>query len=64
MQITELKVKQTDTGYYLTAISKGVKYGQAYKDLSEAEAVRQFIGLIKTYEVKGDLYVMRNGSAY
>jgi hypothetical protein len=62
--MTNLTITATAKGLYLTAVSKGVKYGQGYPTNNEAEALKRFTGLVKTYETKGDLYVARNGSAY
>lgn len=62
--MTNLTITATERGLYLSAVSKGVKYGQGYPITDEAEALRRFSALIKTYETKGDLYVARYGSAY
>lgn len=62
--MTNLIIKHTETGLYVSAVSKGVKYGQGYPITDELEALRRFRGLVKTYETKGALYVAQNGSAY
>jgi hypothetical protein len=62
--MTNLTITATERGLYVSAVSKGVKYGQGYPITDEAEALRRFKGLVRTYETKGALYVMRNGSAY
>jgi hypothetical protein len=62
--MTNLTITATERGLYISAVSKGVKYGQGYPITDEAEALRRFRGLVKTYETKGDLYVAQNGSVY
>lgn len=55
--------KQVEAGrYYLTTVSKGIKYGQGYKTDNEREARDKFTRLVRTYETKGAAYVARNGS--
>lgn len=59
-----IEYKETPSGLYLTTTSKGIKYGQGYKTNNKDEARYRFIGLVKTYEVKGAAYVARNGSVF
>jgi hypothetical protein len=63
-KMTNLTITATEQGLYISATSKGVKYGQRYPITDEAEALKRFKGLVKTYETKGALYVAQNGSAY
>jgi hypothetical protein len=62
--MTNLTITATEQGLYISAVSKGVKYGQGYPITDQLEALRLFRGLVKTFETKGDWYVMRYGSAY
>jgi hypothetical protein len=62
--MTNLTITPTEQGLYLSAVSKGVKYGQGYPITDETEALKRFRGLVKTYETKGALFVAQNGSAY
>ena len=58
-----ITAKQTQEGYYyLTATSKGIKYGQGYRTNSEQEARDKFTRLVRTYETKGALYVASHGA--
>jgi hypothetical protein len=57
-----LTAKQTETGWYVSAVSKGVRYGQGYPPMELNEALAKFRRLVFTYETKGAEYVARYGA--
>jgi hypothetical protein len=57
-----IEVKEVEKGLYLTTKKNGVTYGQLYTMNDKLEALKLFERLIKTYELKGALYVMSYGS--
>jgi hypothetical protein len=57
-----ITITVTDNGLYLQTKTKGITYGQGYKNITEQEALIKFRNLIRTYQTKGDLYVARYGA--
>ena len=58
----DLVIKEIEGGWYVSAVSKRVKYGQGYRGVSRDVALASFKRLVWAYENKGVAYVMRYGA--